>query len=218
MIDKRLCWGYHICMKNLLFNDGKVLTPVRIISDSKIMGDMLAEVLSLRFSVSESAASLTVVCTESEPPRFRGAGIIIGDDDRRDGNIIYLPRPLDLERLMKAAAELTDGAVRDTGHGYTVDVAGCTVSLGRESAKLTTREMELFCFLCERCGEVVSREKICTALWDGADSNVCDVYVSYLRKKLRPLYGPGALVSVRGKGYMLADAGNSFNTDIERKE
>lgn len=218
MIDKRLCWGYHICMKNLLFNDGKVLTPVRIISDSKIMGDMLAEVLSLRFSVSDSAASLTVVCTDGEPPRFRGAGIIIGDDDRRDGNIIYLPRPLDLERLMRAATELTEGAVRDTGHGYTVDAAGGTVALGRESVRLTAREMELFCFLCERCGEIVSREEICTALWGGADSNVCDVYVSYLRKKLKPLCGHSALVSVRGKGYILTDAGNGLNIDIERTE
>lgn len=207
MIDKTPLRGYHICMKNLLFNDGKVPAPVRIISDSKIMGDMLAEVLSLRFSVSESAASLTVVCTEGEPPKFRGAGIIIGDREGREGGIIYLPRPLDLERLMQAASELTYAAVRIAGHGYTVDAAGCTVTFEGKSAKLTIREMELFCFLCERCGDVVSREEICTALWNGADSNVCDVYVSYLRKKLEPLSGPGALISVRGKGYMLTDAG-----------
>lgn len=205
MIDKSSYWRYDICMKNLLFNDGKVLTPVRIISDSKIMREMLAEVLSLRFSVTDGAASLTVVCTDGEIPHFRGAGIIIGDRDGREGDVIYLTRPLDIGRLMASATELTEGAVRDSGYGYLIDEAGLCVTLGQNSARLTAREMELFSYLCERCGECVTRDEICSSLWQGADSNVCDVYISYLRKKLEPLCGHGAIVNVRGRGYMLCD-------------
>lgn len=193
-------------MKNLLFNDGKACAPVRIISDSKIMEEMLTEVLSLRFSVTDGVAALTVVCTDGEPPPFRGPGIIISSRDGISGNIIYLPRPLDIERLMTAAVQLTEGAVRDTGCGYTIDEAGSSVSLGSKSVRLTSKEMELFSILCARCGETVSREEICKVLWNGADSNVCDVYVSYLRKKLEPLVGRGAVIGIRGEGYMLCDA------------
>ena len=50
----------------------------------------------------------------------------------------------------------------------------------------------------------VSREEIERRLWNGeVGGTACGVYISYLRKKLAPLAGDGAVVSVRKKGYML---------------
>ena len=195
-------------MKENLLNDGiNGKTPVRIVSDSRIMKEMLSEVLSWRFSVTEGAAELTVICVEGEAPRCRGECIIISDKVKNDG-ALYLPRPVDIKLLLESAVKLTSGSAGLTGLGYVADRKNCTVSLNGVSVRLTPKEFDLFSLLAERCPEAVSEEEICALLWQGRKdgSNICGVYASYLRKKLERLYGPGAVVSVRGKGYMLGDA------------
>ena len=47
----------------------------------------------------------------------------------------------------------------------------------------------------------VSREELAGP--EGSRSNLADVYIGYLRRKLRPLFGDGAILAVRGKGYLL---------------
>ena len=79
--------------------------------------------------------------------------------------------------------------------------------LGR-TARLTAREAAYFRILYERRGEAVSREELLSSALEGAGagqnrSNLADVYMGYLRKKLRPVFGEGALLSVRGRGYLL---------------
>ena len=84
------------------------------------------------------------------------------------------------------------------------DSESFTVSLGGNSVCLTEREGKLFEFLWNHRGECVSRAEIREAVWENdADTNVIDVYVTYLRRKLTPLFGAGAIRSVRGKGYVL---------------
>jgi two-component system response regulator QseB len=78
---------------------------------------------------------------------------------------------------------------RATAHGRTVD--------------LTAREFTMLEVLIRHAGQVLSREQLLSHVW-GYDydpgSNVVDVYVGYLRKKL----GPGSIETVRGMGYRLA--------------
>ena len=63
---------------------------------------------------------------------------------------------------------------------------------------------KLFALLLSRADECVSRDEIEEILWRGSVSGNCaDVYVCYLRKKLERIAAPGALLSVRGQGYML---------------
>ena len=237
-----------MCMDNLLFNDGAGTESVRVICDSPVMREMIRRVLSPRFTLTDKDASFTVVCTEGEPPAFRGPGIIIGntyggvsqenengsgtvkDSSDKDGagtesgadNIaagaedsaakrwktsaerIYLPRPLDISMLMGAAQSLTEKTVHHMPGGYKADSTRRTVSVGAREAALTKTEFELFALLGERLGEPVSREEIERRLWNGeVGGTSCGVYISYLRKKLAPLAGDGAVVSVRKKGYML---------------
>jgi len=69
---------------------------------------------------------------------------------------------------------------------------------------LTTKEFALLAFLADRAGEVVDRFDILEHCWDHAyepESNVVDVHVAALRRKL----GAGAIETVRGAGYRLAD-------------
>jgi DNA-binding response OmpR family regulator len=76
---------------------------------------------------------------------------------------------------------------------------------GRE-VRLTTREFELLVYLMRHPNQVLSRSQILNAVW-GYDfepgTNVVEVYMNYLRKKLRGHDGPAPIETVRGAGYRL---------------
>jgi two-component system OmpR family response regulator len=74
---------------------------------------------------------------------------------------------------------------------------------------LTTREFALLEFLMRHPGEVLSRARILEQVWDynyEGFSNVVDVYVGYLRRKLEPILGQPFIRTVRGVGYSVGDA------------
>jgi DNA-binding response OmpR family regulator len=74
---------------------------------------------------------------------------------------------------------------------------------------LSTTEFELLVFLLRHYGEVVSREQILSSVWgyehDPA-TNVVDVYVGYLRRKLGTQDDPAPIHTVRAVGYRLGGA------------
>lgn len=82
------------------------------------------------------------------------------------------------------------------------------VRRGLRALALTAREYELLLLLMRHRGEVVSREKIRSQIWDdqpSSASNVIEVYVRYLRQKLEE-GGEGRLIhTVRGEGYCLGE-------------
>lgn len=84
--------------------------------------------------------------------------------------------------------------------------SGGSITYRGKSASLTDREAKLFDYLYSRRGEIVSRTELLHAVWENETcaTNITDVYISYLRQKLVPVFGQGVLLSVRGKGYVLA--------------
>ncbi|MCW2598471.1 MAG: DNA-binding response regulator [Frankiales bacterium] len=79
---------------------------------------------------------------------------------------------------------------------------------GDSEVILTAREFALAEFLVRRRGQVVSRTQIAEHVWGGdldVDSNVVEVYVGYLRKKLDQPFGLRGIETVRGVGYRLVD-------------
>ncbi|MFJ6931035.1 response regulator transcription factor [Streptomyces nigra] len=83
-----------------------------------------------------------------------------------------------------------------------VDTAARRVFLGADEVPLTTREFSVLETLVTRPGEVVSKSEILDHVWDFAydgDPNIVEVYVSALRRKLRP----ELIRTVRGAGYRL---------------
>ncbi len=77
---------------------------------------------------------------------------------------------------------------------------------GEQEVTLTAREFALAELLARRQGQVVSRQEIVEHVWNadvGMDSNVVDVYVGYLRRKLDAPFGLRTLQTVRGAGYRL---------------
>ena len=83
-----------------------------------------------------------------------------------------------------------------------IDTAARTVSRAGEDITLTAREYALVEYLALHCGEVVTRTALYEHLFDENDStlsNLLDVHVSNIRKKL----GQDFIVTRRGHGYVV---------------
>jgi DNA-binding response OmpR family regulator len=87
-----------------------------------------------------------------------------------------------------------------------LDPAAHRCWLDGSEIKLTWREFSLLEYFMRRAGETLSKSEILDHVWDFAfedSSNVVEVYVGYLRKKLDPPTGPSAIETVRGVGYRM---------------
>lgn len=87
-----------------------------------------------------------------------------------------------------------------------VDTASQRAVRGGRALELTAREYALLEYLALRAGEVVSRSEVWEHIYDfhsQATSNVVDVYVGYLRKKLERDGLPRLIHTRRGQGYVL---------------
>jgi two-component system response regulator MprA len=91
-----------------------------------------------------------------------------------------------------------------------VDLAQQTVRRGGHPLALTSREYQLLALLLNHRPHVVSRERILQEIWPEertAASNVIEVYVRYLRRKLEAEGQTRLIHTVRGEGYCLREAG-----------
>lgn len=116
--------------------------------------------------------------------------------------IVLLARLRALLRRAPADREpiLMAGAIR-------LDPASKRCWRGDFEISLTQREFSLAEFLIRKKGQVVSRNTIAEHVWDSEldiDSNVIEVYIGYLRRKLGA--GRDVIETVRGAGYRLMDA------------
>jgi DNA-binding response OmpR family regulator len=91
-----------------------------------------------------------------------------------------------------------------------VDPASRRCWRGDIEIPLTPREMSVLEFLVRRAGEVVTKREILDHVWDDdfeGDSNIIEVYIRYLRKKIDLPFERQAIETVRGSGYRLAANG-----------
>ncbi|OZF41176.1 DNA-binding response regulator [Rhodococcus sp. 14-2483-1-1] len=90
-----------------------------------------------------------------------------------------------------------------------VDIPGYRVHRGGVDIDLTKREFELLAILARNKGVVLTRERLLELVWGYdfvADTNVVDVFVGYLRRKLESDGSPRILHTVRGVGFVVRDA------------
>ena len=89
-----------------------------------------------------------------------------------------------------------------------IDIAGRNVYVDGKKAEMTPKEYELLFYLTENAGIAVSREKLLTDVWGydyAGDTNVVDVYIRYLRKKIDDGHERKLIHTVRGMGYVLRE-------------
>ena len=81
---------------------------------------------------------------------------------------------------------------------------GDTVTIHGERIELSKKELELLKLLYSKNGEVLDRAEAQRTVFPGeSDSNVVDVYISYLRKKIDMRFDTRTIVTVRNKGYAI---------------
>ena len=139
-----------------------------------------------------------IILTARDDPADKVAGLEAGADD-------YLAKPFHFEELLarvrarlRAERSEEDGALRVGS--VVLDLRTRWASTDGDTIELSAREFELLRTFLEHPDQVLTREQLLSHVW-GYDydpgSNVVDVYVGYLRRKL----GAGRLETVRGVGY-----------------
>ncbi len=147
-----------------------------------------------------------LLLTAKDTVSDRVTGLDLGADD-------YLIKPFAFEELLARLRALSrrkydkaDPVVRVMD--LEINTASRTVRRSGLVVELTAREYALLELLALRAGEVVTRTDIWEHLYEfhaEADSNVVDVYIGYLRKKLERPHLPRLIHTRRGLGYVMGD-------------
>ncbi len=125
----------------------------------------------------------------------------------------YLVKPFSLEELMARVRVLTRAFHGSSGNvltadDLTLDIASHEVKRGGKQIPLSAKEYQLLEYLLHNKGIVLSREKIENHIWNfdyEGGTNVVDVYISYLRKKIDQKGQKKLIHTVRGTGYVLRE-------------
>lgn len=123
----------------------------------------------------------------------------------------YLRKPFAFDELLARIRALL--RTRSPARTSRLEVAGLVVDLpGRRVLQegteipLTAKEFLILEYLALHAGEVVSKSRLAEAAWSRdelPDSNVIEVYIGNLRRKIGREDGPGPIETVRGAGYVL---------------
>lgn len=125
----------------------------------------------------------------------------------------YLVKPFAFEELLariRAMTRLSFGASESvlTVGDLTLNLATQEVRRGGQPITLSAKEYALLEYLMHNQGIVLSREKIENHIWNldyEGGTNVVDVYISYLRKKIDEGRKEKLIHTVRGRGYVLRE-------------
>jgi two-component system OmpR family response regulator len=155
----------------------------------------------------EGRWSPVLMLTARDGVRDRIGGLDAGADD-------YLVKPFDFGELVaRLRALLRRGAPERpavlVAGDLELDPAARSVARAGRPVELTAREFAVLEFLVRRAGEVVSRTELLDHVWDRnyeGSTNIVDVYVGYLRRKLEAPSGPRLIRTVRGAGYVIDPA------------
>jgi DNA-binding response OmpR family regulator len=151
--------------------------------------------------------SHVLILTAKDTLEDRITGLDCGADD-------YMVKPFAFEELLARVRALVRRSYRTKNprlrvEDLLIDLAAQQVRRGDEDIELTPREYALLEYLAVRAGQMVSRTEIWEHVYefnDDVSSNVVDVYIGYLRKKIERPGKPALIHTARGRGYMLGAA------------
>ena len=130
-----------------------------------------------------------------------------------NGGDYYLVKPFDFQELMAVVRVMTRTYTGNRSNIYTIadlslDATAKTVTRAGRKIELTAKEFALLEYMLRNKGVVLSREMIENNLWNydyEGGTNVVDVYVGYLRKKMDTGFGKKLIHTVWGTGWVLKE-------------
>ena len=131
------------------------------------------------------------------------------------GAVDYLVKPFSMAELVaRVRAQLRVFAQASTttlsGEGIEANLLTRKVHRNGKAVTLSSTEFELLALLLRHHGRVLSREQILSSVWGyqhDPQTNVVDVYIGYLRRKLGRPDDPAPIFTVRRVGYRLGSTG-----------
>ncbi|ALM57048.1 MULTISPECIES: response regulator transcription factor [Staphylococcus] len=143
-----------------------------------------------------------IIITAKSDTYDKVAGLDYGADD-------YIVKPFDIEELLaRIRAMLRRQPQKNVIDikGIIIDKDAFKVTVEGESLDLTKTEYDLLYLLAVNKNHVLQREQIITDVWGydtEVETNVVDVYIRYLRNKLKPYGKDKYIETVRGVGYVV---------------
>jgi len=208
VITRRLGWeGYSV---DSCFDGQEALDYLAAVDYDAVILDVMMprvdgfEVLTQLRERGDDTPVLFLTARDSLADKIEG--LDLGADD-------YLVKPFEFEELMARLRVLMrrKGASKTNTYicaDLTVDTARHRVTRGETELALTAKEYALLEYLIRNKDLVLSREQIEENLWSGdyiVGSNVVDVYIRMLRKKVDADFEPKLIQTVRGYGYVLKE-------------
>lgn len=147
-----------------------------------------------------------LILTAKDTVEDRVVGLDLGADD-------YLVKPFAFEELLARIRALVRRGYRRKNpqikiKDLQIDLITRQVRRDRHEISLTPREYALLEYLAVRAGQTIARTDMWEHLYEfdsAASSNVVDVYIGYLRKKLELPGKPPLIHTIRGRGYRLGE-------------
>ena len=160
----------------------------------------------LRTVRDRGSAVPVILLTALDSVQDRIAGLDLGADD-------YLVKPFDMDELLARVRAVTRkyGTQKTsvcTVGDLTVDTASRTVQRAGKPISLSAKEYAILSYLIRHKGAVISRTQLEDHIWNydyTGGSNVVDVYIAYLRKKIDSGFGTKLIHTVRGAGWVLRE-------------
>ena len=136
----------------------------------------------------------------------RVAGLDAGADD-------YLVKPFSFSELLARIRALLRRPALQAGNrlvtgDLAMDLGARTVTRGEQAITLTPREFAVLEYLLRHPGQALSRSQIAERVWSWefhGETNIVDVYIGYLRRKLDDGRTQSVIETLRGYGYRLRD-------------
>jgi len=180
-----------------------------VVSDCVILDWMLPgpDGMEILRAVREAGRTVPILLlTARDAVEDRVAGLEAGADD-------YLVKPFALAELLARVKVLLrrgqpDREIVLRAAGLEIDLVSRRVTRDRTDIALTQREFEVLEYLARHKGRTVTREMLGRDVWKDTNyalTNVVEVYINLLRKKLDSADGPSLIDTVRGIGYCLKE-------------
>lgn len=154
----------------------------------------------------QGSAVPVIFLTALDSIQDRIDGLDLGADD-------YLVKPFDLNELLARIRAVTrkygtqKTSVLTVGD-LTVDTASRTVTRAGQAINLSAKEYAILEYMIRHKGAVLSRQQLEDHIWNydyAGGSNVVDVYIAYLRKKIDAGFDKKLIHTIRGAGWTLRE-------------